>query len=948
MNTIRRHFIAATACLLAFFSWHQPALAIDLDMGLNEKTDEEDVTKWLGEEVKRDFDRMGGVHLSLLADWDAVQHHASPVPTSTNAPCHWKETLDGIVSPLDSGGISTLIAVPEAASYRIFLRHQLDARTPRPVTLTLIPQKAGAPLAGTNAAPQRYEAAGTGLLHRFGQKPLNGALTGKQQEKTLPLRFESETQLIAAPSAAMLVWEYWDVALTQGVYRATLSDADNGARAHSLFLTRSRDFRPSFSSVLQDRTLNRLYMRFRPLTAGITTRKPFTVSAQLGYHWQGRHPPGGTEDCWSWPIGTIPATAPGEWSPFIEATDAVVPGPGPWSTCNLYFTGVTAGEMDIQFAWFPHAQAVERTLRTGVGEDGHAMLRIPNGLWPVKPRAGVPAWGMWDPALLDLILSQEAVIARYFAWADQAAERLQLKPDHPRLQYIRLFSSCRVPMANRVRAAGMLAKLGINWIDGAPASVVKQFGLHDELCAYNQSSPLGVARGMSDADRKRVTKIKIGDEISTLTSPEVINQNAAKRSDFQSYLAEQARLEGLDLPSFMGVQNMDEIDCIGALSANPGRFERRLFYHSQRFGHITTCDDYAALVRNFEQLLPNARIYNNYSPHPVFLTGTTMNHSDWFVLPRHQAQTLGWAEDWATGGSWGLGTAYQCTSFFAALLDCAVRKHGYPSGFYVGSNCGGSAQKIFGCVAEGLTWLHLYDWGPLDSWAEGSNAWSDNQSEYYAVLCAAAALGPADTIIGKGRREPRRTAILYNRSHEIMSAGAGRLNHDWMWTFIALKSAQIPVDVIIEEDLTDDGLKRYDCIVLGGFNLAGRDLAALRRWVEAGGLLVGNGGAAVRDIYNDPLSGTVELFGARQRQAGADKAGSVALVTFPASAWFSAATLTNRAGVTFILEPTTATPLATYGGGGCAATVRALGKGHALLLGFQPGYAFRDSDKTAG
>ena len=555
---------------------------------------------------------------------------------------------------------------------------------------------------------------------------------------------------------------------------------------------------------------------------------------------------------------------------------------------------------------------------------------------------------MWSAASQQQIMTQEAIIERYFVWAQQAATRLVLNENPPRLKHIRLLSGCGVLPSNQERATEMLAKLGVNWIEGAPASIVKKYGLHDETSAYNTADPGAVARGLSDAARQRLTKVKIGDEIGTHTEPAAINGNVAKRAAFHAYLREQARQEGMDLPSFMGVPALDDLECLAELPANPGRFERRLFYHSQRFCHLATCADYDAITRAFEQYFPNVHVYNNYSPHPVFLTGTTMNGSDWFVLPRHGAQTLGWAEDWAYYNGWDLGTQYQCTSFYAALVDCAVRKHGYPAGFYVGSNCGGSAQKIFGCVAQGVTWLHLYDWGPIDRWAEGSNAWSENESEYYAIMCAAGAIGPADEIIGKGRREPRRTAILYNRSHEILNEGTGRLNHDWLWTFIGLKSSQIPVDVIIEEDLTPDELKRYDVVILGGFNLASYHLAALKRWVEAGGLLLGTGGAAQRDIYHDPLPATVELFGARQRLAGADQAAAVARVTFTSSAWFPQVELATTSGMKFFLEPTTGKSLATYPGGACAATVQTLGKGQAILLGFHPGYTFRENGSRTG
>lgn len=908
----------------------------DMDPGLEKKSDEEEVATMLGEEVKKDFDLLQATHLSLLTGWNHVQHGA-PVAGATNAPCHWREANDW-VTPLDNGEISTLIDVPQTGTYRISLRQMLNPRAPTPVTLALTPQKAG-------SDKTSYLDAGTSAKHVYGQTVLNNNTTGKQLEKAFPLRFESEVQLISTLTDATPVWEYWDVELQKGVYRAALGGADKQVMAHALLLTRSKDFRPSFASTAQDKTLGRIFMRFRTPATNAVGQK-LSVQASLGYHWRGRRGPGGSQDVWGWNIGSAPLPSSGTWSPFIDATDAIIPGPGPWSTCNIAVAGLQNGEVEIQFAWFPNEQATVLTLKTGIGS-GAGMLRVPHGMWSRPHSSGVPAWGMWNQAQLNQVMTQESIIERYFTWAQQAGERLGLKPDHPRPNHIRLITGCGVSPANRERAAEMLAKLGVNWLEGAPANIIQKYKLHDELSAFNAADAAGIAKGMSEANRNRLTKVKVGDEIGTYTEPPVVNSDVAKRTAFHKFLTEQAKLEGLDMPAFLGVQDVDDLDCIGELSANPSRYERRLFYHSQRFCHLTTCDAYASITRGFEKYFPNVNVYNNYSPHPVFLTGATMNGSDWFVLPRNKAQTLGWAEDWGYYNGWDLGTQYQCTSFYAALIDCAVRKYGYRSGFYVGSNCGGSAVKMFNCVAEGISWLHLYDWGPIDSWAEGNNAWSENESEYYAVMCAAYAIGPADEIIGKGKREPRRTALLYNRSHEIVNGGTGRLNLDWMWTFFALKSSQIPVDVIIEEDLTPDELKRYDVVILGGFNLAKYHLATLKRWVEAGGLLIGTGGAAQYDIYNDPMPDTVDLFGARQQLSGADKTGSVAKVSFPSSAWFPQAEFVP-AGMKFLLEPTTGKSLATYAGGECAAVVNSLGKGQAILLGFHPGATFQWNGSRTG
>lgn len=916
-SSLCRHLVLITlACVFPC------AIATALELG--EKPGDDDIAALLGEEPTRDYGFLAASHLSTLIAWENVKLSTPPKDPPAAAP-HWQQ--DGaLVTPLDDGAISTLIDVPETANYRVYLRHQLGTNVAYPVTLSMTPQNS------PNTPP---------MHHVYGQIKLGGGMTGKELEKNRPVRFEADAQLLSVPADNVLAWEYWDVEIKKGIYRADLTKADKHVRASTLLLTRSKDFRPSLAT-----TIGRIFMRFRAVDPNSKPETKVTIYAGLGYHWGPRQTRGSKEGAWSWNIGTTAATAIGRWSAFIDATDAIVPGPGPWSSCNLNVNGMQKGELEVQFAWFPHEKAVAHSLKTGVGAS-RAMLRVPHGAWTPSPQPGVAAWGMWSNDSIKQIVSQEGIIERYFTWAQQAADRLGLKDGHPRPKQIRLFCGNGALPSAQERAAEMLAKLGVNWIDRAPASVVKKYGLYDETSAFNTADAAGLARGMSDVDKQKLTKVKIGDEIGTRTDPALINADAAKREKFHAYLKAQAQLEGMDIPTFLGVEDLSAIDCLGELSSNPGRYERRVFYHSQRFCHLITCDEYRAATQGFEHIFPNARVYNNYSPHPLFLTGATMNGSDWFVLPRNKAQTLGWAEDWATSGGWGLGTAYQCTSFYAALIDCAVRKHGYPFGFYVGANCGGSAEKIFSCVAQGASVLHLYDWGPIDSWAEGSNAWSEHQSEYYAVMCAACAIGPADEIIAKGKREPRRTAILYNRSHEILQEGAGRLNHDWMWIYIALKSSQIPVDVIIEEDLNPNDLMRYDCVILGGFNLAKSHMLELSKWVETGGLLIGTGGAAMYDIYNDPLQESVNVFGARQRQTGAKEKASTSRVVIQASDFFPDADFAPT-GLTFRLEPTTGKILAKYSGGECAATINTLGKGKAILLGFHPGLAFRDNDKATG
>lgn len=490
-------------------------------------------------------------------------------------------------------------------------------------------------------------------------------------------------------------------------------------------------------------------------------------------------------------------------------------------------------------------------------------------------------------------------------------------------KHIHVLSSFRTGPAHIGRAAEMLAKLGVNWVPGAPQAVNEKYGLFD------------------DAQSK---KVKLGDEIATHTAAATINADPFHRAGFHDYLREEVQLLGTDLQTFFGVDDLRHVDCLDVLPDDAGRFERRLYYCSQRYCHIATIQHYARLVKGVEKKTPGAQIYNNYSPHPLFLTGRDMNAADWFLLPRAGAQTLGWGEDWATGGSWGLGTpATECTIYYAALVECGVRTRGYPAGFYVGSNCGYSAQKMFSCVSQGISILHLYDWGPIDAWAEGSNAWSEMEGQYLSVMQGTHALGPADEIIGQGTREARRTAVLYNRSHEIVSGSKVWLNRDWMWTFLGLRNSQIPVDVVIEEDLTDESLAQYKALFIGGLNLERRHLAAVRRWVEQGGLLIGSAGAALDDVYGDRMPETVELFGTEQRLATADDMKSRVRVVFEASGEYPAIELPAAAAGErkYILTPTTGKVIARYDGGEGAAVVNALGRGRTILLGVTTGEMFR-------
>jgi len=872
-----------------------------------------------GTKTAADLQGLRESHLSLVETWRHVEPPGGR-PKDSTQDFHWK-AAGGYATPTTAKPISTLVDVPKDGEYRLYLRHRLAQQQATPITLSI------EPLRVADASKSEYAAAGPAVTHKFGDFKLIANTLGKDQEKKLPVRFESAVQLNSFADESMYVWEYRDVKLTRGPHRVSLQSDRRDARVSALFLTRSKAFRPSFSEVKKDNTLEGVYLRYRVIKGA--TAPEFAVSTGITYHWPGRRAPNSTEPLWYDGTPAVAKVPAKEWSPFVDVREQVVSGGGPWSTWRPALSGVGNGTIEVQFAWAPHEAAVSHTLPAAVS-GGRAMFRVPHGRYTARKPVPNAAWGVWDSAALDGIVAEDALVERYFAWAEEATRTLGLKPDHPKPKHLKVLTGCQTGAAHQARAAEMMAKLGVNWLPSAPAEVAQKYNLYDD-----SATP----------------KIKMGDEIGTHTSASTVNGDAVLLAGFHDYLHEQAKLNGLDIQTFLGLDDVRVARSIDVLPENAGRYERRLFYCSQRYAHLATIQPYARAIREIEKTKPKAQVYNNYSPHPLFLTGRDMNGSDWFLLPRAGAQTLGWAEDWATGGSWGLGTPMtECTTFYAALVDCSVRTRGYPSGFYVGSNCGYSAQKMFSCVSQGITILHLYDWGPIDSWAEGSNSWSESKDQYLSVAQGTHALGPADELIGTGKREARRTAILYNRSHEIVSGHRVALNRDWMWTFLGLRNSGIPVDVVIEEDLTEAELNRYDVLFVGGLNLERRHLKTLRAWVERGGVLIGSAGTALADVYGDRMPETAELFGATQRIATAEDKSSRERVRFQGTDEFpDVEMLAVAAGSQkYVLTPTTGKTAAKYDGGEVAAVVNTVGKGRAILFGVTTGQMFQTAGGAKG
>ena len=937
----------------------------------SEDITEDEILAILGEEIENDFQNLVDTCRIELRDCRGVDVPAGRGQEKRSEPYGWQwDSKSEACKPVgnDTVPVEMTLNVPTAGVYRLWLRFRADTSRPHPITVDL----------------QQGEKKDT--LTMGEQKLISES--SKQQEKARPIRFEDEAIRSAFPMGETWIWEYRDVDLTQGAIKIEIRSADKNARATTVLLTRSKSFLPNLSPFGDNNTLRRMYYRFKVLPAASEKSTMVSIPGQnLGYHWR-FIPRGSPGPIWYSTFGALGYHKPvppivGEdggrvfpvktWTQWIDVTFSGT-GAGPWATAALGLNDIQRGKLEVQLAWYPNPGAILKTITPGI-EEGRAVFMMPLSrevLPAVLPdiEKDSPVWGMVQQDYLDRLETASDVHLRHLAWAEEAEKEMGLSENHPRPRLLRLISGCGATPAARPAAVKMLVRLGINTVEGVSETLCRENGIEpfyrqsysawgypvDSHDPCDPAIPDAVYRTLeknakngekSDPDyRKFVRSIKLGDEIGPVAPASKINASRDCLAHFHKYLTDFLKEKGLT-PSFFGVEAVEELRVLSALAPNAGNFERRLYYHSELHKFALSADFYRHTTEAARKVYPNAHTYANFSPGPITLGSQTMNGSEWFYLTRQGGSSMAWGEDWAWVPS---GQASYHVSYYAAWVECAARRLNIPAGFYNVINCRSVDHKMISLVSRGVKRIRAYEYGPRYAGAEGSNFWSENKAAYGEILRAACVLGPADEILAEGVPEPRRVALLYNRTHEIMSGGSFGGQPDRIFTFTALGYAHHNADIILVEDLTSAKLVQYKVLYLNGFNLPAAALPVLKEWVTKGGTLVGAAGSGMKDEYGNPLVATEELFGARQcfvthskgswRHSALAKHEPVGQVTLRETA-LTPSLQADVAGSKVVLEPTTAEGIATWKDGSCAATLATVGKGQALLFGFMPGILYK-------
>lgn len=291
-----------------------------------------------------------------------------------------------------------------------------------------------------------------------------------------------------------------------------------------------------------------------------------------------------------------------------------------------------------------------------------------------------------------------------------------------------------------------------------------------------------------------------------------------------------------------------------------------LYYFSQRF-RTRALGDFMALQRQILEAAYGGTLPTlaNFSDGAVFAGNFYAQGVDYFELLDAPDQNAIWGEDWAN-----LSSTYQCGAYNIDLMRGAARERGQIIGHHLVSHAGRKGWdiklKATSEVARGVKILNSFCYGP--SWAthEGgpywrSHVWYARPQTWTANASITREIGAVEDLLMKAMPAPARVAILYSSSSDIWSINRNLAGgFDRMHTWLALAHAQVPVDMISEEQAARGRLDGYQVCYLSGANLTRAAAAKLKEWVvQKKGTLWLTAGGASRDEYNRPLNVLEEL-----------------------------------------------------------------------------------------
>jgi hypothetical protein len=304
----------------------------------------------------------------------------------------------------------------------------------------------------------------------------------------------------------------------------------------------------------------------------------------------------------------------------------------------------------------------------------------------------------------------------------------------------------------------------------------------------------------------------------------------------------------------------------------------RLYVEGRRFVARAALDRLAAQSARLREAFGQDIVYGpNYSPHPFFWPDEALYVQ---AFRRGAINRASHSDYWWQVGELGP----QMTGFILDVFRCGLRGRpgviqAYAMPHSPGTTDADFRRSVMASIAHGATALDYFQVTPEQANTENYIA-HDDLARYRTLRDVTHEIGAVDDLIADGRMRPATVALLLADSTDAwdrVTPGradglqtddpddfpniAYNLERKCIWT--ALRHAQIPVDIVVEDDLADGSLQPYRVLFLAGDHLSRAAATGLAAWVRNGGVLISTAGGGLRDEYGDPLDTLLPIYGLR-------------------------------------------------------------------------------------
>jgi hypothetical protein len=307
----------------------------------------------------------------------------------------------------------------------------------------------------------------------------------------------------------------------------------------------------------------------------------------------------------------------------------------------------------------------------------------------------------------------------------------------------------------------------------------------------------------------------------------------------------------------------------------------RLYVESRRYLVRTALDRLVAQSSRLREAFGDDIAYGpNYSPHPFFWPEEAL-----FVqaFRRGAVNRASHSDYWWQVGELGP----QMTGFILDVFRCGLRdRQGVIQTFAMphspGTTDADFRRTVMTSIAHGAKALDYFQVTPEQANTENYIA-HDDLARFLTVRDVTYEIGAVDGLIAEGRQRGASVALLLSESTDAwdritlgvapgLQAGtpddfpsiAYNLERKCLWS--ALRHGQIPVDIVVEDDLIDGAIDRYRVLYLAADRIARAAAAKLVTWVRDGGLLISMAGGGFLDEFGEPLETLRPVYGLNGQQ----------------------------------------------------------------------------------